>query len=132
MKAFQSVRAEMREACLGITSPTQCAADAPARLSRPAEDEDAETHIEPWMQFAFLSLIHASETRERFVLVSCFMNEEPAVIIAAGREDGSRMQITPLFMAVQPWMSFTPHTEDGGQEGGGPDRAAANDAPAPR
>ncbi len=135
MKAFHSVRAEMREACLGLTSPVPGRPGDPAQVIRAEEEAEPDTHIEPWMEVAFHCLTHASETGEPFALISCFMNGEPAVIIAAARSRGRRTEVTPLFMAVQPWMSFSEHPSDegdeGGEVGGGPARNAS-DPPAPR
>jgi hypothetical protein len=130
MKAFQSVRAEMREACSGITHPATRTASAPARVVRPGPDPEAVTHIEPWMEAAFGGLTHASETGEPFMLVSCFMNGNPAVIIAATHQRGTHTHVLPLFMAVQPGMQFTPHEGDG-EEGGGPARDDPDDYPEP-
>lgn len=129
MRAFQSARAEMRETAIRLTHPAHATASAPARVGRiaPAIDEENDTHIEPWMELAFRGLTHASETGEPFALVSCFMNGEPAALIAATHTVGSRTHILPLFMAVQPGMHFTSHGDvtghDDSDEGNAPDRA---------
>jgi hypothetical protein len=139
MQAFHNIRTEMRETCIDVSSPLRSAAGRPARVSHPratGHDSTAQdTHIEPWMEIAFHGLTHASETGEPFGLVPCFMNGEPAALIAAMHREGGRTHVLPLFMAVQPWMSFTgPDGEGGGddgEEGGGPARNTA-DTPAPR
>jgi hypothetical protein len=129
MRAIQSTRAEMRETAIRLTHPAHAKPSAPARVSRIAPDieEETDTHIEPWMELAFKGLTHASETGEPFALVSCFMNGEPAALIAATHTVGSRTHILPLFMAVQPGMHFSPHGDNTGDddsdEGKAPDRA---------
>jgi hypothetical protein len=115
MRAFQSTRAEMRETAIRLTHPAHGKASAPARVNRMMAsdiEEEADSHIEPWMELAFKGLTHASETGEPFALVSCFMNGQPAALIAATHQRGDGTYILPLFMAVQPGMKFTPHLGD--------------------
>jgi hypothetical protein len=112
MIAFRDIKAEARQNAIRLTSPTETARQAPARVRRSREpdiDEDADTHIEPWMEVAFNGLTHASETGEPYALVSCYMNGQPAALIAATHQRGDGTYILPLFMAVQPGMKFTPH-----------------------
>lgn len=136
MRAFHDIRTEMRETCRSLTGPFEMGGlGTVARVSRDAsEDEhDLTDHIEPWMAAAFEGLIHAGETDDPFALVPCFMNGKPAAVIAAIRTFGRKVHVTPLFLACQPWMTFGSEPgESGGAEGGGPDRAAATDPPAPR
>lgn len=138
MKAFHNVRSEMRETCIEVSQPPT---QEPARLARvmrlrrghiERDEGESGTHIDPWMEAAFHGLTHASETGEPFALVSCFMNGKPAAVIALARPVGSKIHVMPLFLACQPWMDFGGSPESSGDEGGGPDRAAANDPPAPR
>ena len=133
MKAFQSVRSEMRDTCVEIGHPAAHERDEGriARVHRKRED-DHPRPIDPWMEIAFEGLTHASETGEPYVLVPCVMNGEPAVVIAIVQEVGSKVHVMPLFLACQPWMTFASRATEDGDEGGGPDRAAANDPPAPR
>jgi hypothetical protein len=138
MKAFRDVRTEMRESCLDLARPAT-RKDHPARIARnkPHDREDSDEphpHIDPWMEAAFESLIHASETGDPFALVPCFMNGKPAAIIAAVRTFGCKVHVTPLFLACQPWMQFSEAPDEGGEEdGGGPrDRAATGSPPEPR
>jgi hypothetical protein len=139
MIAARNIKADMRHACIGVTSPVPQAAERPAVVSRRRgsgyEGEQTDTHIEPWMEAAFYGLTHASETGEPFALISCFMNGEPAALIAATHREGNRTHVLPLFMAVQPGMQFTAHDDESGDEeedGRGPDHAATKTPPAPR
>jgi len=142
MIALREIRSEMRENAVHLTnSHAATKPDAPVRIVRSNErgmDEDADTHIEPWMEIAFRGLTHASETGEPYALISCFMNGKPAALIAATHREGARTHVLPLFMAVQPGMQFTPHAdedsseEEEGEDGGGPDRTATGNPPAPR
>jgi hypothetical protein len=122
MRAFQNVRSQMRENAIHLTSPNAVPARPPAQVSH-EPDMDEDTHIEPWMELAFKGLTHASETGEPYALVSCYMNGQPAALIAATHQRGDGTYVLPLFMAVQPGMKFTSHLGDdegGGDEGGGP------------
>jgi hypothetical protein len=113
MKAFHSVKAEMRQACIELVSPSS-AAGQPARITRGRlrdPDEDSDSPIEPWMEAAFHGLTHASEEDAPFALVPCFMNGEPAVIIALAKSEGRRTHVMPLFLACQPWMKFSGQPE---------------------
>jgi hypothetical protein len=115
MIAFRDIKAEARENALRLTSPAFTEAGSPARMARgkatdPGDGEDS--HIEPWMEAAFAGLTHASETGEPFALLSCFMNGQPAALVAATHRQGSRTHVLPLFLAVQPWMKFSEHPED--------------------
>jgi hypothetical protein len=112
MKAFQSIRAEMREAIIATTHPgNPVTAARPMQRQQETPDEE-DGYIEPWMEIAFRALTHASQTGEPFALVSCFMNGQPAVVIAATRDEGERTHILPLFVACQPGMLIRPHPED--------------------
>jgi hypothetical protein len=90
MQAFRSIRDEMRQAIIGVTHPNPGPGAAPMVRggSEPEEDDDCDTHIEPWMELAFEGLTHASETGEPFALVSCYMNSQPAALIAATHQPG--------------------------------------------
>jgi hypothetical protein len=139
MKAFHNIKTEMRETCLALTHPSAGEPQPCARIGRGGggriEDDEADTHIEPWIELAFRGLTHASETGEPFALVSCFMNGEPAALIAATHQDSRSTHVLPLFIAVQSWMKFSGHAEeegegdDGEEEGSG--RRSAEDAPSP-
>jgi hypothetical protein len=136
MRALHSIRTEMRENALSFTRPFVDEPAKPARVLRgmPEEKLDLEAHIEPWMANAFKHLVHSAESGEPFALVPCFMNGEPAAVIALAQRIGGKMHVMPLFLACQPWMDFSgqPGAEgDGGEEGGGPHRDA-DDSPAPR
>jgi hypothetical protein len=134
MIAFQDIRAEMREAMPAITMPYGGQTAPPAQVRRgrkgPARD-DLDTPVERWMEAAFEGLIRCHETGEPYALVPCFMNGEPAAVIAIAQQIGSKVHIMPLFLACQPWMNFSgPPSEDGEEDGGGPARSE-EDAPAP-
>lgn len=112
MIAFRDIKLEMRDACRAVTHPATMAG-TPARVARgDFGDEAPETHIEPWMAAAFAELVRAYDTNAPFALVSCFMNGKPATLIAYLSEDGNRRHVTPLFVAVQSGMVFTPHTDE--------------------
>jgi hypothetical protein len=132
MRAFQSVRSEMRDTCIEIGHPAAHERDDPrvARVHR-KHAADQPRPFDAWMEVAFEGLTHASETGEPYALVPCMMNGEPAAVIAIVQEVGSKVHVLPLFLACQPWMNFS-GPGGSGEEGGGPDRAAANDPPAPR
>lgn len=134
MRAFQNVRTEMRETCTEVSQP-QMQDAPPARIGRRQHRESGDAPdgaIEPWMEAAFEGLTHASETGDPFALVPCFMNGKPAAVIALARPLGRKVHVMPLFLACQPWMKFSSAPgESGEEEGGGPDRTAA-DPPAPR
>ncbi len=135
MKAFQSVRAEMRENAISITHPYAGAARKPMhREPEEPHDEEDDEGIEPWMEIAFENLTHASETGAPFALVPCTMNGDPAVIIALARPEGPRrMHVMPLFVACQPWMKFSGPAQGGDEdEGGGADGTRSGDSPEPR
>jgi hypothetical protein len=83
-----------------------------ARDRRATDDEASDTFIEPWMEVAFHALSHASETGEPFALISCLVNGKPAAIIAATRQRGNGMEVMPLFLAVQPGMTFRLHPDE--------------------
>jgi hypothetical protein len=115
MKAFQNIRSEMRDSAAFVTNPVQGGASQPARISHADTPQGPGTNIEPWMEHAFRALTHASQTGEPFALVSCFMNGQPAAVIAATRDDGERTHILPLFVACQAGMVIRPHPEDVGE-----------------
>jgi hypothetical protein len=113
MKAFHSIRSEMRATCSSLTDPARGEPAPPMTRGGGGDDADSiDTHIEPWMEVAFKGLTHASETDEPYALISCFMNGKPAALIAATHQEGSRTHVLPLFLAVQPWMTFRGHPED--------------------
>src|SRR4051812_4346256 len=99
MIAFHNIRTEMRESCVHLTNPATGKGDALRirRISRRRVEEHDSTHIEPWMEVAFSGLTHASETGEPFALISCFMNGQPAALIAAMHREGHRTHVLPLF-----------------------------------
>ncbi|WP_234686100.1 hypothetical protein [Bradyrhizobium monzae] len=116
MRAGTVTDSGFRQRYRELTEPFEGPPRAPARVGRGREpwerEPGADTNIEPWMELAFGGLTHASETGEPFALISCFMNGQPAAIIAATNTQGGRTHILPLFMAVQPWMKFTPHPDE--------------------
>jgi hypothetical protein len=130
MKAFHSVRTEMRENAMALTDPGQPPAEV-ARLARGSPEGEEDSPIEWWMEGAFKGLTHASETGAPYALVPCYMNGEPAVVIALARPEGKRIHMMPLFLACQPWMNFSGKPGDGEEEGGGPDRTADENGPVP-
>jgi hypothetical protein len=113
MKAFQSVRAEMRESCIELTHPGAEEAEPSRHIARVGREEmeEEDSHIDPWMEAAFYGLTHANETGESFALISCFMNGKPAAVIALTQNDGRRTHVMPLFLACQPWMNFASHAQ---------------------
>jgi hypothetical protein len=134
MKAFHSIRSEMRATCSSLTDPAR-GQPAPPMTRGGTEDEtdDIDTHIEPWMEVAFKGLTHASETDEPYALISCFMNGKPAALIAATHPEGTRTHVLPLFLAVQPWMKFSgqPGEEGGDSDDGGGRWRDEADGPSP-
>ena len=115
MIAFHDIKAEARETAAYVTHPARAEARPPAvviRGEQPPDDTEETSHIEPWMEVSFKALTHASETGEPFALISCFMNGAPAALIAATQRLGDRTHVLPLFMAVQPWMKFSPHLDE--------------------
>lgn len=115
MKAFASVRAEMRHAASTVTHPSHGEPDTPIRIACAGQgdaDDDGPSYIEPWMAAAFRAVTHASETDEPFALLSCFMNGKPAVIIAGMHQQGGSTHVLPLFMAVQQGMRFSEHAPE--------------------
>lgn len=118
MQAFRSLKAEMRDNAIEVTSLVMGREEAPARIRRgPAFDtyrDSPERHpyIDPWMEDAFHHLAHASEDGAPFALVPCSMNGKPAAVIAAVQQRGSSLHVMPLFLACQPWMKFGAVSED--------------------
>jgi hypothetical protein len=122
MISFREIRSEMRETAICVTHPSTAVRLPPARIiPEPEEGDEADTHIEPWMEIAFKGLTRASETGEPYALISCLMNGQPAALIAATQPQADGMHVLPLFMAVQPGMHFTPHGGDGYSDGELPD-----------
>lgn len=143
MKAFQSIRAEMRENCVSMTRPGATSkpphvARRERREQREQEDGHDGSPIEPWMEAYFEALTQASETGAPFTLVPCFMNGKPAVVIALARPQGRRIHVMPLFLACQPWMNFSGQPGesegdgDGDEQDRGTGRSGAGDSPEPR
>lgn len=136
MIAFHDIRADMRATCVGVTAPHPAPGMAPMtrKPERPeAERPQVEGHpyVEPWMDVAFERIIQSGVTGEPFFLIPCLMNGERACVIGiATRRDG-KTHITPLFLACQPWMSFSSPPGDSGEDEGGAVRTAA-EGPSPR
>ncbi|MCP1839114.1 hypothetical protein ACVIHI_007972 [Bradyrhizobium sp. USDA 4524] len=108
MRAGTATDSRLRERYRELTEPHRGPPGMPAQIARGHDGAapDEVSHIDPWMEVSFNALTRASETGEPFALISCFMNGQPAAVIAATHRQGSRTQVMPLFMAVQPWMNF--------------------------
>jgi hypothetical protein len=122
MKAFRSIRDEMKDTAAFISHPYAGRARRPMERQREASEADEVPHgIEPWIEAAFEELIHAGRTGAPFVLAPCLMNDEPSTIIGFAYERGGRTHIRPLFLACQAWMMFTAQAEGNGDsdDGGG-------------
>ncbi|WP_375414985.1 hypothetical protein [uncultured Bradyrhizobium sp.] len=119
MKAFRSIRDEMREAMAASTQPTPGGTVSPMQVSRPGrraaaeeEDDGDAWRADPWMEAAFEGLTHASETGEPFALIPCTMNGNASVVIALIHRQGRQTHVMPLFLACQPWMKFGPPRDE--------------------
>ena len=81
------------------------------------------THITDGHYMAFQALI-SGQYRDSLMLLSCFVNEEPGVLIVAHREERRGMAIQPLFLALGPGMRVTSLT---GQTIYDPSKAVSDD-----
>jgi len=81
-------------------------------LCKEREREEEAATIEPWMAAAFGQLVRASETDASFALVTCRVNGKPSACIAITKQDGPRLWVQPLFVAVTPSITVDAHGED--------------------
>jgi len=120
MKAFRSIRDEMRDTAAFISHPYDGSSAAPMRREPDEPDEEGlPAGIEPWMESAFELVTHASELGAPIVLAPCLMNGEPAAVICFAEQRGGRTHVRPLFVACQESMVFTAQARDRGGGGGG-------------
>jgi hypothetical protein len=117
MKAFRDIKTEMCENSASLIEARIGRTEVPARIARgSAGDDEGDSNIAQWMAASFHALTHASETGEPFALVSCFMNGQPAAIIALTRNDGRSTHIMPLFLAVDSSMNFSRHPDQASED----------------
>lgn len=117
MRAFKSVRSEMRENAVSATHPYEGKGKRSTEQKRDTGADDDLGHVEPWMATAFHGLLHARETGEPYGLISCFMNGQPAAVIGLAREVMGRTHVLPLFLAVTAGMKFSEHPPEPDGEG---------------
>ena len=77
-------------------------------VDHPPEGTDPETNITHAHAMAFAAL--TSGDYKNFVLMSCFVNGEPAAAIVVVRETGpDALEVMPLFVSITPGMQLTDH-----------------------
>lgn len=67
--------------------------------------DEKKTNISEWHKETLQAIREASN----IVLVSCFVNGEPAAAIATVNEDGDMVVVTPFFVSITPSMKIVDH-----------------------
>jgi hypothetical protein len=92
------------------------APDGPARVASAARtaarrDMHAQhSNITPGHRLVFKAL--TSGLSDDFALMSVFVNEQPAAMIVAAREQHDQIEIMPLFLSITDGMRITDHDGD--------------------